>query len=112
MLLLEISILSRVVIGISAMVVLFTGFIVVFISNQRKKLQYHKDLQEMNEKQQQLLVEQNQLLEQRVAARTSELSEQKEAVQKALEDLRLSQSRLVQKEKRNPRSELRLRRFR
>ncbi|MEN9684673.1 MAG: hypothetical protein RLZZ28_459, partial [Bacteroidota bacterium] len=52
MVLLEISIQTRVIIGISAMVLLFSSFLVAFISNQRKKLQYHKDLQTLNEQQQ------------------------------------------------------------
>ena len=78
----DISIQSRVVIGISAMVVLFASFLIVFISNQRKKLQYHKNLQAMHEEQQNLLKEQNLLLEQRVKERTAELSEQKDALQK------------------------------
>ena len=99
MVLLDISIQSRVIIGISAMVLLFTSFLVVFISNQRKKLQYHKDLQAMHEEQQLLLKEQNILLEQRVMERTAELSEQKEVLQKALQELKASQSQLIQKEK-------------
>ncbi|MEP7372210.1 MAG: ATP-binding protein [Chitinophagaceae bacterium] len=99
MVLLDISIQYRVIIGISAMVLLFTSFLVVFISNQRKKLQYHKDLQAMHEEQQQLLKDQNALLEQRVVERTAELSEQKEVLQKALQELRASQSQLIQKEK-------------
>ena len=45
MVLLDISLQARVIIGISGMVVLFAGFLVVFISNQRKKIQYHKNLQ-------------------------------------------------------------------
>ena len=45
MVLLDISLQTRVIIGISGMVVLFAGFLVVFISNQRKKIQYHKNLQ-------------------------------------------------------------------
>src|SRR5258705_10929827 len=99
MVLLDISIQSRVIIGISAMVLLFTSFLVVFISNQRKKLQYHKKLQAIHEEQQQLLTKQNQLLEQRVKERTAELSEQKEVLQKTLQDLKASQSQLIQKEK-------------
>src|SRR6185295_13933596 len=99
MCLLDICIQSRVIIGISAMVVLFSCFIILFISNQRKKLQYHKSLQAMNDAQQKLLREQNLLLEDRVMERTAELAEQKDAVQKALQELRLSQSQLVQKEK-------------
>lgn len=99
MLLLDISIQSRVIIGISAMLLLFISFLVVFVANQRKKLQYHKERQTMNEERERLLKEQNQLLEQRVKERTAELSEQKEALQKALQELKASQSQLIQKEK-------------
>ena len=81
MVLLDISLESRVIIGISAMVLLFSSFLVVFISHQRKKLQYHKDLQTLNEQQQQALIEQNILLEDRVKERTAQLSEQKEVLQ-------------------------------
>ena len=97
--LIDISIQSRVVIGISAMLVLFASFLIVFITNQRKKLLYHKNLQAMHEEQQTLLKEQNILLEQRVKERTAELSEQKEALQKTLQELKASQSQLIQKEK-------------
>jgi len=97
--LIDISIQYRVVIGISAMLVLFASFLIVFISNQRKKLQYHKSLQAMHEEQQKLLKEQNLLLEQRVNERTAELSEQKDALQKTLQELRASQLQLIQKEK-------------
>ena len=97
--LLDISIQSRVVIGISAMLLLFISFLIVFVSNQRKKIQYHKELQTMNEERERLLKEQNQLLEQRVKERTSELSEQKETLQKTLQELKDSQSQLIQKEK-------------
>jgi two-component system, NtrC family, sensor kinase len=99
MVLLDISIQSRVIIGISAMLLLFISFLVVFVVNQRKKLQYHRQVHAMNEEREQLLKEQNQLLEQRVTERTIELSEQKEALQKALQDLKASQSQLIQKEK-------------
>ena len=97
--LLEINIQSRVIIGISAMVVLFTGFLVVFITNQRKKLQYHKELQAIQLEQQESLKKQNLQLEQRVEDRTAEISEQKEMLQVTLEELRSSQLHLVQKEK-------------
>lgn len=97
--LLDISMQSRVIIGISAMVLLFTSFLVVFISNQRKKLQYHKNLQAMHREQQLNLERQNIQLEQRVKERTAELSEQKETLQETLEELRASQLQLVQKEK-------------
>ena len=97
--LIDISIQSRVAIGISAMLVLFASFLIVFITNQRKKLQYHKDLQAMHEEQQKLLKEQNNLLEQRVKERTAELSEQKDALQKTLQELKASQLQLIQREK-------------
>ena len=97
--LLEINIQSRVIIGISAMVVLFTSFLVVFISNQRKKLQYHKQIQAIQLEQQESLKQQNQQLEQRVEERTAEISEQKEILQETLEELRASQLHLIQKEK-------------
>ena len=53
MYLLDISLQSRVIIGISAMVFLFCSFLVSFISNQRKKLKYHKNLQLIQQQQQQ-----------------------------------------------------------
>ena len=99
MLLLDISIQSRVIIGISAMVLLFTSFLIAFISNQRKKIQYHKNLQAIQEEQKKALIQQNILLEQRVGERTAQLQEQKESLQTALSDLKASQLQLVQKEK-------------
>lgn len=81
------------------MVVLFASFLIVFISNQRKKIQYHKNLQALHEEQQQQLKEQNALLEQRVHERTAELSEQTDTLQKTLEELKASQLQLIQKEK-------------
>src|ERR1017187_1478438 len=97
--LLDISIQSRVIIGISAMVLLFSSFLIAFITNQRKKLQYHKNLQAINEQQRQALVQENMKLEDRVKERTVELSEQKENLQNALSELKASQLQLVQKEK-------------
>ncbi len=99
MTLLDISMQSRVIIGISAMVVLFASFLVAFISNQRKKIVYHKNLQALHEQQQQTLREQNANLEERVKNRTHELSAQKETLQITLADLKSSQLQLVQKEK-------------
>lgn len=99
MTLLDISIQSRVFIGISAMVLLFAGFLVAFISNQRKKIIYHKNLQQLHEEQQQMLLEQNAKLEERVADRTRELRAQTEALEIAITDLKASQLQLVQKEK-------------
>jgi signal transduction histidine kinase len=97
--LLDISIQYRVIIGISAMVVLFSSFLIAFITNQRKKLQYHKNLQAIQEEQQRALKQQNLQLEDRVRERTVELLEQKESLQQALTDLKASQLQLVQKEK-------------
>lgn len=99
MTLLDISIQARVIIGISAMVVLFASFLVAFVSNQRKKITYHKKLEALHQEQQKALREQNSLLETRVKERTHELSAQKEALQVALADLESSQLQLVQKEK-------------
>ena len=97
--LLEVNIETRVIIGISAMLVLFSSFMILFISSQRKKLQYHKELQSLNEQQQRLLAEQNALLEQRVRERTSELSKQTEILQNTLNELKAAQLHLVQREK-------------
>jgi two-component system NtrC family sensor kinase len=99
MFLLEMNIETRVIIGISAMVLLFSSFLILFISSQRKKLQYHKELQSLHEKQEQILSEQNILLEQRVNERTAELSRQTKVLQNTLTDLKSTQVQLVQKEK-------------
>jgi two-component system, NtrC family, sensor kinase len=95
----DINMQSRVIIGISAMVFLFTSFLVAFISSQRKKLQYHKNLQALSRQQQDALMTQNSQLEERVHERTIELSSQKEDLEKAMKDLKRSQLQLVQKEK-------------
>ncbi len=89
----------RVIIGISAMVLLFSGFLISFVTSQRKKIQYNKELQLLHEQQRQSLLEQNNLLEQRVRERTTELSQQKEALQTSLTHLKATQIRLVQQEK-------------
>ncbi len=99
MVLLELSIGDRVLIGSLAMILLFGSFLVAFISHQRKKLQYHKELQAIQEQQQQELVLHNQQLEQRVNERTAALQEQTTALQKAMAELEASQLQLVQKEK-------------
>ena len=87
------------IIGISAMLLLFVSFLISFITSQRKKLQYHKQIQEANEREQQILTEQNTLLEEKVKERTSELIEQKEELQHTLNDLKSTQLQLVQREK-------------
>jgi two-component system NtrC family sensor kinase len=97
--LLDISIQYRVIIGISAMVLLFSSFLIAFITNQRKKLQYHRNIQAINKQQQRSLIQENMKLEDRVKDRTLELSKQKENLQNALTELKASQLQLVQKEK-------------
>jgi len=97
--LLEINLEYRVIFGISGMVLLFTGFIIVFVISQRKKLQYHKDLHALHEEQERYLTQQNTLLEQRVEERTTELLFQKNELQKSLHELNLAQLQLIQKEK-------------
>jgi len=97
--LLEINLQYRVIVGISAMVSLFTGFIIVFVISQRKKLQYQKDLNALNEEKRQNLEQQNVLLEQRVQERTTELVFQKNELQKSLQELNRAQLQLIQKEK-------------
>ncbi len=99
MYLLQINTETRVIIGISAMVLLFASFLISFISSQRKKIQYHKDMQEANAREQLALTQQNELLEQRVNERTGELMEQKEALEASINNLRATQLQLVQKEK-------------
>lgn len=89
----------RVIIGISAMVLLFTSFLISFITSQRKKLQYHRDTQALYEKQEKELREQNEQLEKRVEERTAELVEQKQALENSLDNLKATQLQLVQKEK-------------
>jgi two-component system NtrC family sensor kinase len=99
MYLLEISIQIRVLVGISAMILLFVSFLVSFTTSQRKKLQYHKNLQAAQEREQQILTEQNALLEKKVQERTAELSRQKETLEIALGELKSTQLQLVQREK-------------
>ena len=89
----------RVIFGISAMVLLFASFLIVFINSQRKKLQYHKDLHAIYEEQQKNLTEQNVILEKRVQERTVELLQQKDELQQSLQELKAAQLILVQKEK-------------
>ncbi|MCW3110340.1 MAG: histidine kinase [Segetibacter sp.] len=97
--LIEINIEYRVIFGISAMVLLFASFLIVFIKSQRKKLQYHKNLQGLYEEQQQNLTQQNMQLEKRVQERTLELLVQKNELQKSLQELKSTQLQLVQREK-------------
>jgi signal transduction histidine kinase len=99
MYLLDLSLQSRVFIGISAMVLLFVSFLVVFVTSQRRKLAYHKSLHALHEEQQEALRQQNALLDQKVKERTLQLSTQKEELQKSLTELRATQLQLVQKEK-------------
>ncbi|MEO7119547.1 MAG: ATP-binding protein [Ginsengibacter sp.] len=97
--LLLINIETRIIIGITAMVLLFTCFIIAFIYSQKKKIQYHKDLNDLNEQQKSALTRQNESLEKRVQDRTLELSQQKEMLQKSLDSLKSTQLQLIQSEK-------------
>jgi two-component system NtrC family sensor kinase len=99
MYLLDLNIEYRVIIGISAMVLLFGSFLISFISSQRKKLKYHKDLEALHEEQRQTLTNQNIILEQKVQQRTAELTLQKEVLQQSLSELKQAQAQLVQREK-------------
>ena len=99
MYLIAINIEYRVIIGISAMVLLFTSFLIAFVISQRRKLQYHKDLRLLYNKQKQFLTEQNELLEEGVKQRTAELFQQKEELQSTLVNLRQAQAQLIQSEK-------------
>lgn len=95
----DLSLEYRVIIGISAMVILFASFLISFVTTQRKKMFYHMELQQLHEHQRIYLLEQNSLLEQHVATRTTELNQQKEALQTSLLELRTTQMQLIQKEK-------------
>jgi two-component system NtrC family sensor kinase len=99
MYLLDLDIEYRVIIGISAMILLFGSFLVSFINSQRKKLQYHKDLETLHEEQKQILTSQNIILEKKVQERTAELMQQKEALQQSLSELKSAQAQLIQREK-------------
>lgn len=99
MYLLNINIEYRIIIGISAMILLFGSFLVSFVGSQRKKLEYHKDLEALHEEQKQILTSQNIVLEEKVKERTAELMQQKEALQQSISELKLAQSQLVQREK-------------
>lgn len=81
------------------MTFIFGLFLVSFVTTQRKKLQYHKDLRAAQQREQQILTEQNLELEKRVQERTAELFEQKEVLESALNDLKSTQMQLVQREK-------------
>lgn len=95
----DLSIEYRIIVGISAMVLLFSGFLISFITSQRKKLQHHREVELLHEQQKKLLMQQNDQLEQRVKERTTELREQKEALQISLTELKSTQMQLIQKEK-------------
>ncbi|KAA9040566.1 two-component sensor histidine kinase [Ginsengibacter hankyongi] len=90
---------TRIIIGVTAMVLLFASFIIAFISSQKKKIQYHKNLNILHEQQRLALTQQNESLETRVEERTLELSQQKEMLQKSLNSLKSAQLQLIQSEK-------------
>ena len=97
--LIDINIEYRVVFGISAMLILFVSFLILFISSQRKKLQYHKNLSAIHEEQRNILEKQNITLEQKVRERTNQLMQQKEILQVSLDQLKSTQAQLIQSEK-------------
>jgi signal transduction histidine kinase len=99
MYLLEIDMLSRIMIGVIAMVLLFSSFLVAFISNQRRKLENQRNQQVFLEQKQELLKEQNRLLELKVQERTAELELQKTALQDSLSELKATQQQLIHREK-------------
>jgi two-component system, NtrC family, sensor kinase len=99
MCLIQISIETRIIIGIGAMIVLFAGFIIAFVTIQRKKLEYQHNLQLMLEQKQEILAGQNEVLEKMVNERTAELNEQKTALQTSLIELKSTQQQLIQSEK-------------
>ena len=88
-----------VVIGIGAMFLLIISFLLAFNISQRKKLQYHKDLQTLHDEQKQMLLQQNILLEQKVSERTSELFQKKQALEHTLDELKSTQAQLIHREK-------------
>jgi two-component system, NtrC family, sensor kinase len=81
------------------MALLFTTFIISFVTSQRKKLEYQHNMQEMLKQKQDLLSQQNEKLEKMVDERTAELNMQKEALQNSILDLKNTQAQLVQSEK-------------
>lgn len=97
--LLLIDIETRIIIGITAMLLLFASFIIAFMYSQKKKIQYHKNLNALHEQQKLALTQQNESLEKRVEDRTLELSQQKEMLQKSLNSLKSAQLQLIQSEK-------------
>ena len=99
MYLLELKIEYTIIIGIAVMLLLFGSFLFAFFSSQKRKLQYHKELHALQEERQETLRQQNLRLEQKVKERTSELSLQKEELQKSLSELRATQLQLIQREK-------------
>ena len=56
--LIDLTIEARVIIGISAMVLLFASFLIAFASSQRRKLQYQKSLHALHDVQQRMLTRQ------------------------------------------------------
>ena len=87
------------VIGIGAMFLLTISFLLAFNISQRKKLQYHRDLQALHDEQKQMLLQQNVLLEQKVSERTSELFQKKQALEQTLDELKSTQAQLIHREK-------------
>ncbi len=99
MYLIQISIEMRIIIGMAAMLLLFVSFLIAFITNERKKREYQKNLRVMLEQKQEILAKQNEVLETMVNERTGELNEQKTALQYSLAELKSTQQQLIQSEK-------------
>jgi signal transduction histidine kinase len=53
----EIDIRYSIIVGIAVMLLLIVSFLLVFIINQRKKMEYQRQIQQMNEQQQNQLIE-------------------------------------------------------
>ena len=85
--------------AILVMLLLFISFLISFLISQKKKLKYHKELQALHDEQKNILTQQNALLEKKVEERTTQLREQKEALQRSLSELKLAQAQLIQREK-------------
>ncbi len=88
-----------IILGIGAMFLLVISFLFAVNISQRKKLQYHKDVQALHDEQKRMLLEQNTILEQKVSERTSELFQQKQVLEQTLDELKSTQAQLIHREK-------------
>jgi C4-dicarboxylate-specific signal transduction histidine kinase len=74
------------------LLLLALGIVTILIREQRRRLVQEKEKQ-------QILAQQNEQLEQQVAARTAEIIAQRNDLEQALTDLKTTQTQLVQREK-------------